>query len=145
MKVGKHSEENCCIFCHASSFLRTLILKDIPLRQKSQTMQSYTVLSVEVEIQNRHGVASDCIATAHGKISRYNKRNGSNLLTQVHYNLQNILMKSIPQQHFHFFHCPKIYQWDCTLPSKIERIFNIDSSFLVSFKRLHLETGDESE
>lgn len=62
-----------------------------------------------------------------------------------HRDFQNILMKSISQQQFNFFHPPKSDQWDCTVPFKTERILNtqlIGSSFLVSFKRLF---GDRSQ
>lgn len=149
-KVEKYSEQNCCTLYHASSFLSTLILKEVPPRQKSQPMQSYAVPSAVAEIQSRHGIVypgSECTAIAHAEISRCNKKNGFNRLTQVHCDLQNILMKSISRQQFDFFHCPKTYQWACAVPFKMERILNIhliDSRFLVSFKRLLLETGDES-
>lgn len=56
----------------------------------------------------------------------------------VHGDLQSILMKSILEQQLDFSHCPKTYQWECTVPFKAERILNthlIDLSCLVAFKR----------
>lgn len=95
-----YPEERCCTLCHASSFLRALILEEAPGRQKLQSMRPYTVPPAEAEFQGREGFVerdSADTAPARPESSKCNRRNGFNLLTQVHCGFQNILMKSISQ------------------------------------------------
>lgn len=96
LKVKKYSEGICCTLRHESSFLRTLILKEAPLRQKSQSMGSHAVPAAEGEIQSRHGIVKPGHCSCSDSISLLNTQWSSKHFNEIHFRAAAWLL-SLPQ------------------------------------------------
>lgn len=96
LKVKKYSEGICCTLCHESSFLRALILKEAPPRQKSQSMGSHAVPTAEGEIQSRHGRVKPGHCLCSDSISLLSTWQSSKYFNEIYFRAASRLL-SLPQ------------------------------------------------